>query len=199
MKSHLASTQYFSETGTANTEETMHLARAHLEALGLATVLVATTNGDAGVQAVKIFQGCNLICVSHAAGFKGPDTQELTPQNREIITAAGVPIVTAAHAFAGISRAIRGKFNTYETVEIMANTLRLFGEGMKVAVEITLMASDAGVIHMDTPVLAIAGTEHGADTAVLLKPAGSHSFFDLKIIEIICMPSPFHPAFNLSH
>ncbi len=196
MKSHSASTHYFSETGISPTEETMRLAGARMQALGLKTVLVATTNGDAGVQALKIFKEHNLICISHAAGFNGPDTQELTPQNREIIVAAGVPIVTAAHAFAGISRAIRGKFNTYETVEIMANTLRLFGEGMKVVVEITLMAADAGFIRMDTPVMAIAGTGHGADTAALLKPAYSHTFFDLKVMEIICMPSQFHPAFN---
>jgi len=66
--------------------------------------------------------------------------------------------------------------------------LRIFGEGMKVVCEITLMAADAGWIRTDEPVLAIAGTGHGADTAAILRPANAQDFFDLRVNEILCKP-----------
>ena len=189
-----SNTHYFPITGPDNTLETMQLTRARMDQLGISTVVVATTDGSAGVKAVSVFAGCNLVCVSHVQGFKGPDMQDLTPENRAVIQAAGIPIVTAAHAFSGVNRAIRGKFATYEPTEIMASTLRIFGEGMKVVVEISLMAADAGAIQAGAPVAAIAGTGHGSDTAVILQPAYSHTFFDLKVVELICMPSPVHPG-----
>jgi hypothetical protein len=59
---------------------------------------------------------------------------------------------------------------------------------MKVAVEITLMAADAGLVRTDEPVIAIAGTSKGADTALVLKPANAQAFFDLQVLEILCKP-----------
>ncbi|KYH36778.1 MAG: hypothetical protein AYL29_011490 [Candidatus Bathyarchaeota archaeon B24] len=50
------------------------------------------------------------------------------------------------------------------------------------------MAADAGLIPVDREVIAIAGTEEGADTAIVVKPSYSRKFRSLKIREIICMP-----------
>ena len=75
--------------------------------------------------------------------------------------------------------------------EIIADTLRIFGHGMKVACEITMMAADGGLVRTDEDVIAIAGTGgegRGADTAIVLKPVNSHDFFDLKVKEILCKP-----------
>lgn len=72
---------------------------------------------------------------------------------------------------------------------IIAQTLRFFGQGMKVIVEIASMAADAGVIPADKDVLVIAGSGRGSDTAVILRPANSHRIFDLVIREIIAKPS----------
>jgi hypothetical protein len=112
----------------------------------------------------------------------------LTEENRAAILALGARLLTCQHAFGGVNRAVRRKLNTYELDEIIAYTLRLFGEGMKVACEITLMAADAGLIRTDEPVLAIAGTGRGADTAVVLRAANAQDFFDLRINEILCKP-----------
>jgi len=62
---------------------------------------------------------------------------------------------------------------------------------MKVCVEIVLMAADAGLIGIDKDVIAIAGTGRGADTAVLVRPASTSDFFNLKIKEIIAKPREF--------
>jgi len=84
---------------------------------------------------------------------------------------------------------VRNKMGTYQVDEIIAYTLRTFGEGMKVCAEMALMAADAGLARVGEPAVAIAGTGRGADTAVLLMPANAQTFFDLRFLEVLCMPS----------
>ena len=137
-----------------------------------------------------------MIVVSHSAGFREANKLELTDENRRKIEEHAGKILTATHAFGGVNRAIRRKFNTYQVDEIIASTLKIFGQGIKVVIEIALMAADDGLVRTDTPVLCIAGTNSGADTAVVLIPAYSHTFFDIGILDIICLPSPRHPGFT---
>jgi hypothetical protein len=59
---------------------------------------------------------------------------------------------------------------------------------MKVAVEIAVMAADAGLVSTRESCISIGGTACGADTAVLLRPAHAQNFFDLKIQEILSKP-----------
>ena len=141
-----------------------------------------------GLKAVEFFKGYNVVVVPHVTGLREPGVQELSEENMEKIKAAGGKIVIAAHAFSGVNRAIQGKFNTVYPPGIIAQTLRLFGQGMKVVVEISLVATDAGAIPADKDVLVVAGSGRGADTAVIIKPANSHNLFDLVIKEIIAKP-----------
>jgi hypothetical protein len=97
-------------------------------------------------------------------------------------------VLTATHAFGGVGRAVRRRFNTYQVDEIIAQTLRVFGQGTKVACEIVLMAADAGLISTDEEIISIAGTAYGADTALVVKPAHTHDFFQLKVREVLCKP-----------
>jgi hypothetical protein len=183
----------FARPGPANTTRTLELAYARAEALGIRQVLVATTTGATGVQAVRELTGLDLIVVTHSSGFREPDTQELTDTNRAAIVGAGAKILTCQHAFGGVGRAVRKKLGTYELDEIIAFTLRTFCEGIKVAAEMALMAADAGLVRSADPVVAIAGTGRGADTAVVIRPTNAQTFFDLEFLEIICMPSAGHP------
>ena len=185
---------YFRRPGRANTARTLGLVRARAEALGIRQVLVATTTGATGVQAAQELAGLDVIAVTHSTGFREPDTQELTDENRAAIVAAGAQVLTCTHSFGGVGRAVRKKLGTYETEEIIAFTLRTFCEGIKVVAEIALMAADGGLVSTTDPVIAIAGTGRGADTAVVLKPSNAQTFFDLQFVEIICMPSPGHPG-----
>ncbi len=192
----VAQTVYFERPGPANTARTVQLASKRAEELDVRTVLVASTSGATGVVVAQHFRGHEVVVVTHSAGFKSPDTQELTPENQAAIAAAGARVLTCQHAFGGVNRAVRKKLNTYQLDEIIAYTLRLFGEGIKVAAEIGLMAADAGLVRTDIPVISIAGTGRGADAAAVLLPTNAQTFFDLKFIEIICRPSPLHPAFT---
>lgn len=181
-------TVYFEKSGGQNTDEVLRIARQWAEELGIKTILVASTTGDTAVRAMKAFKEFRVIVVSHSIGLYAPDSQEFTEQNRKLVESKGGIVLTTTHAFGGISRAMRKKFNTYVIGEIIASTLRIFGEGMKVACEITMMAADSGLVHTDEDVIAIAGTDSGADTAIVLRPVPAHQFFDLKVREIICKP-----------
>lgn len=181
-------TVYFDQPGPQNTEETLEVVRQRAEQLGVQTVLVASTTGETGAKAVEALPGYNVVVVSHSTGFVSPNEQELLPHHRAFIESQGGRILTCQHAFGGINRAVRKRLGTYLTDEIIAFTLRTFGEGMKVCVEIALMAADAGLVRVGEPCISIAGTGQGADTAVLVKPANAQSFFDLRIMEILAKP-----------
>ncbi len=179
---------YFTKPGSDNTDEVLHIARQRANELGVGTILVASTTGSTAVKAVELLSGIKVIAVSHAAGFKVPGVLEFTEENRKIVDSNGGVVLTTTHAFAGVSRAMRKKFNTYAIGDIIASTLRIFGPGMKVACEITLMAADGGLVRTDEDVIAIAGSGGGADTAIVLVPVNSQDFFDLKVKEILCKP-----------
>ena len=180
---------YYESPGEADTDTTFLRAKERAESLGIRDIVVASTTGRTGASACQFFKGFRLIVVRHRAGFRTPGAQQMTLENEKTILSLGARIVTAGHAFSGVERAIRTKRNTIGPLELMADTLRLFGEGTKVCLEITVMAADAGEIPMDRPVVAIAGTSEGADTALVVRPAHSNNFFDLFVKEIITKPS----------
>jgi hypothetical protein len=178
----------FERPGEENTDATLRLARSRGEALGVRTFLIATTSGKSALRAAEVLEGKDLIAVTHCAGFSRPGVQELPDAVRRELEGKGVRVLTATHAFGTLGRAVRRKLGTYELEEIVANALRRFGEGTKVAVEIALMAADAGLVRTDGDVISMGGTSTGTDTALVLRPANTHDFFDLQVREIICKP-----------
>ncbi len=172
----------------ADLNTVLNIAKKRAEELGIRSIIVASTRGETGVKATEKFRGYNVVVVTHSTGFSGMDVQELKPENRERILKAGGKILTTTHAFGGLGRAVRRKLSTYQSDEIVANTLRIFGQGTKVAVEIALMAADSGLINVKEDVISIGGSGSGADTALVLQPANVQDFFDVKVREIICKP-----------
>jgi hypothetical protein len=179
---------YFDKPGAENTEEVLRIAKKRAKELGIKTIVVATTVGNTAVRASEVFKGMKVVAVTHSAGFKGPNTQELTETNRKKILANGGLILTATHLFSGVSGAMRKNFNMHMIGAIIADTLRVMGQGMKVVIEISVMAADSGLVSVDEDIIVIAGSGRGADYAVVLKPVYSNDFFDLKIKEILCKP-----------
>jgi hypothetical protein len=154
--------------------------------------LVSSCSGKTAFKALDLFgNNFSLIIVTHVTGFREPDHQELAEKDRKLLMEKGAIVLTAQHAFGGVGRAFRNKTGTYQIDEVIAYTLRTFGHGTKVAVEMALMAADAGLIRTDEDVISIGGTATGVDTALLLKPAHTHNFFDMKVKEVICKPFNF--------
>jgi hypothetical protein len=184
---------YFEKPGgDENTDKTLALAKARGEELDIKTIVLASTAGGTAVKAVGVFKGFKVIIVTHVMGFREPDVQEFTDENRKIVEKKGGIILTAAHAFGGIHRALGtggGPLAPSNNIgDIVAMTLRTFGQGMKVACETAAMAADAGLVRTDEEIISIGGTGRGADTAVVIQPNYTHRFFNLRVKEIICKP-----------
>jgi hypothetical protein len=181
-------TVYFEKAGKVNTETTLKLARKRAEELGIKTIVVASTVGNTAVRAMEVFKGLRVIVVTHVTGMRQPDFQEFTEENKKIVEAKGGIVITTTHALGGLSKAMRNTYNTFVLGEVIADALRIFGQGIKVVTEIAAMAADGGLVRTDEDIIAVAGSGRGADTAVLMKPANTHDFFNLRIREILCKP-----------
>ena len=73
-------------------------------------------------------------------------------------------------------------------VEVMAQTLRMFGAGTKVGVECAVMALDAGCIPFGEKVISLGGTGRGLDTAIVVTPGHAPRIFSTYINKILCKP-----------
>lgn len=181
---------YFEEPGPDNTQTTLRAARRRAEELEIGHVVVATSTGETLVQALNEFEETEVrLCgVTLLAGYwdtyQGPD--ELKIEEAE---ARGAQVLTATHALMGnVETAIREKFGGLPPVELVAHTYYTLSQGTKVAVEVAVGAADAGLIPVDREIISIAGSSRGADTALVLQPACSVRFFDLRVREIIALP-----------
>jgi hypothetical protein len=182
-------------TSGSNGDDAMALVidavRCRLLPGGIRHVVVATSTGETGARLLTALAGrdVELVCVTHHAGFGKGDELDLVPEHVATLRAAGVPVFVGTHALSGVGRSISAQFGGATPVELIAHTLRLFGQGMKVCVEIAVMAADAGLIPTDCDVICVGGTRSGADTAVVLRPAHMNRFFDLRVREVLCKPS----------
>ena len=179
---------YFDKPGHQNTDNVLKLVKERADQLGIKNIVVASYTGLTGVKASELFKGDNLIVVAGVVGFTAPNVHRLLPENREMIERNGGKIIHATHAFGTLGRAVNRRFGVIQVDELIAHVLRLFGSGIKVACEITCMAADAGLIRTDEEVIGIGGSGGGADAAIVVKPTNTHTFFDLKIREIVCKP-----------
>ncbi len=179
---------YFEKAGKENTRVCLEIAKKAFEERGIKHVVVASTFGDTGLLAAELFRGCgaNLVIVTHNVGFREPGKLEMSPQTRAQIESLGARVYTGTMVFRNLGTAIRELLH-YSQQDLVANTLRLFGQGVKVCVEIALMACDAGLIPPED-VITVAGTARGADTVAIIRAMPSNKFFSLKVREILAKP-----------
>jgi len=173
---------YFTNSGSENTEEVLRIANRRAKELNIKTVVVASNSGETAIKATEICEGIRVIAVSHVTGFREPNVQQFTEENKQKLESKGGALLTTSHAFSGLNARSSGGALPEDWI---ANTLRIFGAGTKVACEISVMAADAGLVRTDEDVIAIGGTRGGADTALLIKPANSMSPFELRVKEIL--------------
>lgn len=179
---------YWEQAGAVNTEATINLAVERAKELGIGSMVVATCSGETLLKVKNLALDLNVVGVSHHVGFDRPGIDELAAATRQEIESRGIKLLTTTHLFAGVDRAMRIQFGGIYPAEIIGSTLRLFGQGIKVGIEIAIMALDAGLIPFGEEVVCIAGTGSGADSAVVVRPTHSNKFFQTEVREIICMP-----------
>lgn len=182
---------HFDRAGAHNTEETLKIAMQAAEERGIPYVVVASTKGDTGLQAAVLLQGTgiSLIVVTHNTGFSEEGRQEFDEAKRAEIEELGGTVYTGTMVLRGLGTAIRS-LQACSQQDLVANTLRMLGQGIKVCVEIVAMAADAGLIPFDD-VIAVAGTDRGADTVAIIRANSSNNFFKIKVREILAKPRDF--------
>jgi hypothetical protein len=173
---------YFETSGMDNTEETLRLAAERAKARGINKIVLASTRGDTARLAMERFAGTDIkmVVVPHQYGFG--ESQRFPP-------ALVSELEQKEHrVHFGTMLFHTDNFYGDRTPTIMANVFRVFCQGMKVAAEIILMATDAGCVAIGEKVIAVTGTGRGADTAVVAVASTSTKFSDFHITEIICKP-----------
>lgn len=181
---------YFESGGKHNTEATLRLVRETAEKRGIKKVVLASITGYSAEKALEILEGSNISLIVVSLRGIGPGFPSSLQRKLE---QAGHTVIFAQDV-------------KYEFPEIVQKTLWRFCEGMKVCVEVVLVATDAGLIHPGEEVIAVAGTGMlgyerggGVDTAIIMEAVRSQQFLQLESIfgmkekrrrirEILCKP-----------
>ena len=180
---------YFINLGKENTQSTIDAAIKTAKEKNIKNIVIASSTGFTFDHIdFTDSSDINFVCVTHSYGYPNPGKNDMPQDKREELTQKGVKVLTTSHVLSGAERGISAKFGGVSPVEIIAQTLRMFGQGTKVCVEVSTMALDAGLIPYNEPIIAIGGSAHGADTAIILTPAHASKIFDTKIHEIIRKP-----------
>ncbi|OGN98962.1 MAG: hypothetical protein A2Y58_01175 [Chloroflexi bacterium RBG_13_51_52] len=172
---------YFEKPGIENTETTLKLALERANARGIKKVVMASTRGSTASLAAKNWakSGIKIVVIPHQFGFMGA---EFSPEMVKELEKQGHTVHFGTMLFH------TERFYGMNTPTIMANLLRTFCQGMKVCVEILLMAADGGHVDIGEQVVVVSGSGRGADTAVVALATTSTHLADLHITEIICKP-----------
>lgn len=173
---------YFEEAGEANTDETLRLTAEEAKLRGINKVVLASTRGETARLAAARFAGTGvqLVVVPHQYGFT--QSQRFPPGLVEELEHHGHRVHFGTMLFH------TDGFYGSGTPEAMAMILRTICQGMKVCVEIVLMAADGGLVERGEEVIAVSGTAQGADTAVVAIATTSTALHELHVTEIICKP-----------
>ncbi len=177
---------YWENKGAENTKATLQAALQTAQERNIRYVVVATSSGETAAKLLG--SPVQVIAVTYHAGFSEPGKISMLPEMQEKLEAGGIKVLRTSHLLSGVERGVRNAFGGLYPAEIIAQTLRMLGQGVKVGVEIAGMALDAGLIPYGEEVIAIGGSLKGADTAIIIEPAHCNRFFESKVKEIICKP-----------
>ncbi len=173
---------YFEEPGLDNTLETLQLAVERAKARGISKIILASTRGDTARLAAERLVGTDvkLVVVPHQYGFG--ERQRFPSDLVGELESRGHQVYFGTMLFHTDS--LVGN----NTPALLATLLRTFCQGMKVCLEIIMMATDGGCLALGEKVVAVSGTGRGADTAVVATASSSNRLSDLHVTEIICKP-----------
>ena len=195
---------YWEKAGKEHTDATLVIALEAAKERGIDTVLISSTTGYTAEKAVEVFNGSGLklVVVTHSTGYRTKGVQMMPDETRSKLKEAGCEVVTCTDVLTGAVSAGVGRQRPSKSDPldgrlpwivpppnvIVANTLRMFSQGVKVCAEIAMMAVDCNAIESGTKVVAVAGSHAGADTAMVLDASESSRIKDMKLHEVLCKP-----------
>ena len=181
---------YFEKQGNDYTDELIKAVSDKLESSkNIKRIVIASATGESAMKLYgAIGEDIEIINVTHHMGFSGENQPDISDEMVQKLENVGIKTYFGAHAFSGAARGVTNKYGGFSPLDVVADTLRMFSHGIKVAAEISIMAADAGLIPVGEEIIAIGGRGHGVDSAVILTPVNAKDLFNLKFHEIIAMP-----------
>lgn len=175
---------YFEQPGEQNTAAVFELVDVALAETGITKIVLASTRGNTARYAMEHYKGrgVRLIIVPHQYGF-GPTGEQRFPA--ELVARAQ----QEGHVvYFGTMLFHMEKLWGSGTPQVVADFLRFFCQGVKVCVEILLMAANGGLVDAGEQVIVVAGTGRGADTALVMTAGTSIAPKQIHISQILCKP-----------
>ena len=185
---------YFEDTGKvqANTLKVVETVGDFLKRRRVRHVVFATNTGYVGAQfapLAKRHPKVSFVGVKMAPAIDKMYDIKWNPRYGRAMEQVGIKVVCGVHALTGgADHALSEKFGGMTPTALIAETLYLFSQGMKVCVEIIAMTSDAGLLPEGVEVVSCAGTGHGSDTAIVATSAAAANLFKIDIHRILAMP-----------
>jgi len=195
-------TTYFDEPGPRNTDAVIDAVKERLKGSNIKNVVVASESGKTALKVAKALKdiGVKIVCVSGYAGIRKTENRswpDIKGKMKKELETLNVKILNETPWI------FRSTFDYQLLGEHAPSTIihkflsRTMGYGFKTAIEITLLAAEAGAIPIDEEAVAVAGTGWlggGADCAIIIKPSVlPDSFFidlekGMEVREIIAIP-----------
>jgi len=161
---------YFDAPGEENTSDVFDCAKERASELGIKHILIPSVRGVSAEKALDFFASDDLTLF-----FVGTDPASFSPETKKRIDDAGFKLAFYKEV-------------DYQYLDEVKNAFRRFGQGTKVAVELTLIATQVEIVEPGAEVVALGGSSKGLDTALVIKAATSDEFYELEIREILCKP-----------
>ena len=195
--------RYFGEPGPENTEALIEAVKERITELRIRFVVVASDSGNTALQVAEALTGMavKVVCVTAYAGVRLAWPQNgkwpsITGEVRSKLEKLGVKIVEETPwIFKGVTFDAQFLKRAAPSWIIHEFVCRTMGYGFKTALEVALIAAEAGAVPIDEEAVAIAGTGWlggGADCAIIVRPSVVLRTTDaeagLEVREIIAMP-----------
>ena len=190
---------YYRFKGEVNTGHVIGVAVRRALEVGVSALIVASETGRSALKVARLLRDLNarlkLVVVTHPPdetwgprgkipiGLKHPHNVKAL----KCLKSLGAIIVQSTRPLAPPSRSISWEQPLPET--IIDKVLGIFGQGIKIAIEASLMATDSGAVNRGDLVVSLGGTFKGLDAAIVAKTTYSYYFLrEYELLEIIAKP-----------
>lgn len=164
---------YFTEPGEENTDDVVGAILSRIEDAGIKAIVVASNRGSTALKLGERLKGrAKLVSVSE---YKYESSIRKRLEDLKVVLVEECPIPV------------------HDRKELR-EALYLFGQGLKVAVEVAAIAAGKNVVDRYDDIIAIGGTSRGADAAIVCRATPIEYFYSsdpkkrMEIRELIAMP-----------
>ena len=197
---------YYEYKGEVNTDHLIEVAVKRATEVGAKAIIAASETGRSALKAARLIRSLNsdlkLVVVTHPPeetwgprgnipiGLRHPRYRKVL----ECLESMGATIVQGTRPLAPPSRGLGWDYPLPEV--LIDKVLGIFGQGIKIAVEASLMAADAGAVDRGDIVVSMGGTYKGLDAAIVARTTYTYYFLkEYEVLEIIA--KPHHPRVKL--